>query len=130
MPSVQHEHSAARREALQVLYGDELSGDELERTMLLIPECPAGVSDNDLIGIDLVDYARELIDGVTQHMAEIDGWIAETAENWTLERMPIVDRNIIRIAAYAIAFRDEIPTGVAIIASVEIAKAFGGDESP
>ena len=130
MPPVQHEHTAARREALQVLYGNELAGDFDDRSMLLIPECPVGVSDNDLVGIDLADYARELIDGVGEHGDQIDAWIAETAENWTLERMPIVDRNIIRLAAFEIAYRDDIPTGVAINEAVEMAKAFGTDESP
>jgi N utilization substance protein B len=130
MSSVQHEHTAARREALQVLYGNELAGDLDDRSMLLIPECPAGVSDNDLVGIDLAEYARELIDGVDEHVDQIDAWIAETAENWTLERMPVVDRNIIRLATYEIAYCDDIPTGVAINEAVEMAKMFGTDESP
>ena len=118
MASLRHEHTAARREALQLLYTSELTGAPLsglvggdEQELLLVPECPQGVSDADLVGVDLVDYAS-------------------TAENWTLERMPIVDRNIIRIATYEIVYCDDIPTGVAINEAVEMAKAFGTDESP
>ena len=138
MVSPQLEHPRARREVLQVLYQNELTGtplDELvdgtgETSMLLIPERPEGVEDNDLIGIGLDAYAAELLDGIVGRLDEIDVWIADTAENWALERMPIVDRNIIRLAVYEIMYCDDIPTGVAINEAVEIAKAFGGDESP
>lgn len=138
MAASQHEHSRARREVLQVMYQNELTGTPLpelvdgtgDTAMLLVPECPEGVSDNDLVGVELAEYADRLLTGIVSHLDEIDGWIAETARNWTLERMPIVDRNIIRIAAYEIGFCDDIPTGVAINEAVEIAKAFGTDESP
>ena len=134
----QHEHTRARREVLQAMYQCELTGTSLKELvddtgktgLLLIPERPEGVEDNDLIGEGIADYAAELLEGIVPHLEQIDTWIADTAENWTLERMPIVDRNIIRLAAYEIAFRDDIPTGVAINEAVEIAKAFGGDESP
>lgn len=138
MTSVQHEHTQSRREALQAMYSHELTGTPLselaagtgETAMLLIPEIPEGVDDNDLIGVDVDGYAQDLLSGIVSHLDEIDSWIADTAENWTLSRMPIVDRNIIRLATYEIAFCDDIPTGVAINEAVEIAKAFGGDESP
>lgn len=138
MTSVQHERTQSRREALQAMYSHELTGTPLsalaagtgETVMLLIPEVPAGVDDNDLIGIDVDGYAQELMSGIVSHLDEIDAWIADTAENWTLSRMPIVDRNIIRLATYEIAFCDDVPTGVAINEAVEIAKTFGGDESP
>lgn len=138
MTSVQHEHTQSRREALQAMYSHELTGTPLcalaagtgETAMLLIPEIPEGVDDNDLIGVDVDGYAQDLLNGIVSHLDEIDSWIEDTAENWTLSRMPIVDRNIIRLATYEIAFCEDIPTGVAINEAVEIAKAFGGDESP
>ena len=124
MASLRHEHTAARREALQLLYTSELTGAPLsglvggdEQELLLVPECPQGVSDADLVGI-------------VEHVDALDERISSTAENWTLERMPIVDRNIIRIATYEIVYCDDIPTGVAINEAVEMAKAFGTDESP
>lgn len=137
MASVRHEHTAARREALQLLYTGELTGLPLQELvsgdvseLLLVPECPQGVSDADLLDVDLVEYASTLVSGIVEHIDALDERIASTAENWTLERMPIVDRNIIRIATYEIVYCDEIPTGVAINEAVEMAKAFGTDESP
>ena len=137
MATSQHEHTAARREALQLLYTSELADislDDLveadERELLLIPECPEGVEDYDLVGTDLMDYAGDLARGIVAHLDELDERIAATAENWTLERMPIVDRNVIRLATYEIVYRDDIPTGVAINEAVELAKDFGTDESP
>lgn len=137
MASVKHEHTPARREALQLLYTGELTDTPAENLtnaaqedILVIPECPEGVSENDLVGSDLTPYASALVSGVVEHMDDIDEHIASTARNWTLERMPIVDRNIIRLAVYEILFRDDIPTGVAINEAVELAKAFGTDDSP
>lgn len=137
MASAQHEHTAARREALQLLYMSELTdtpvadliAGERDR-LLLIPECPQGVDDNELIGTDLAEYASSLAQGIVDTIDELDESIAATAENWTLDRMPIVDRNIIRLATYEILHCDDIPTGVAINEAVELAKDFGTDESP
>ena len=138
MSFVQHEHTQGRREALQAMYSNELTGtplSELEKgtgktAMLLIPEVPAGVEENDLVGVGLTEYASRLMSGIIEHLDEIDSWIENTAENWTLERMPIVDRNIIRLASFEIAFCDDIPASVAINEAVEMAKYYGSDESP
>ena len=94
-----------------------------------MPECPQGVSDADLVGVDLVDYASTLVDGIVEHVDALDERISSTAEHWTLERMPIVDRNIIRIATYEIVYCDDIPTGVAINEAVELAKAYEEPET-
>lgn len=138
MSTYQHDRTRARREVLQVMYSNELTGTPLvqlvdgcgQTSALVIPERPEGVEDNDLIGEELAEYAARLLKGIVEHLQQIDSWVADIAQNWTIERMPVVDRNIIRIAAYEIAFCDDIPTGVAINEAVEIAKAFGGDESP
>ena len=111
----------ARRAAVQILYQSEITGvpaDKLVDEGLVPEEAKAN------------EYARELVCGVSAHRAELDRAIGESSQNWAIDRMPIVDRNIIRIAAYEIAFCDDIPTGVAINEAVEIAKAFGGDDSP
>ena len=115
MATSQHEHTRARREVLQVMYQSELTGtsygelidDTGATAMLLIPERPEGVEDNDLIGEDLAEYAGRLLRGIVSHLDEIDGWIADTAENWTLDRMPLVDRNIIRLARLLRGHSDE-----------------------
>ena len=94
MASLRHEHTAARREALQLLYTSELTGAPLsglvggdEQELLLVPECPQGVSDADLVGVDLVDYASTLVDGIVEHVDALDERISSTAENWTLEQI-------------------------------------------
>ena len=95
-----------------------------------VPVYPEGVSDNDLIAAPLSDYAKCLIRGVAAHEKQIDEDIIKTAENWALDRMPIVDRNIIRVAVYEIAYEEDIPTGVAINEAVEEAKLYCGSDSP
>ena len=69
--------------------------------------------------------------GVEQNRIVIDGSLKAAAENWSLGRMPIVDRSILRLAAYEIMFVEDVPTSVAINEAVELAKDFGGeDDSP
>ncbi len=134
MPQL-HEHTAARRQAVQVLYQHELTERPLaelasEPSTFTVPICPKDADDYELVSTPLAEYARALVAGVADSLDEIDAAIAQTSENWALERMPVVDRNIIRVAVYEIARCDEIPVGVAINEAVEVAKMYGGDESP
>jgi transcription antitermination protein NusB len=76
------------------------------------------------------DYAGDLVRGVAEHLDRIDSLIAEHAEGWTLERMPAVDRNILRIAVLEMVWRDDVPDRVAIDEAVELAKAVSTDRSP
>lgn len=69
-------------------------------------------------------YARTLASGVCQRLAELDAQIAARSHNWRLERMPMVDRAILRIAAYELRFCDEVPAQVAINEALEIAKRY------
>ena len=79
----------------------------------------------------LPEYALKLVLGVESHRCAIDNHLAATSENWSLARMPIVDRSILRLAAYEIMFVEDVPTSVAINEAVELAKDFGGeDDSP
>jgi len=78
-----------------------------------------------------VPYARTLVDGVREHREEIDRTILAHARNWRLERMSVVDRNLLRIGTYELLFReDEVPATVAINEAIEIAKRFSADDSP
>lgn len=125
----------ARHEALQLLYQRELTAqletdDESAVEPFVVSNYPEGVNDFELVGDALLDYATELVDGVTAHIEQIDAWISQTARNWTIERMPAIDRNIIRLACYEMAFADDIPVSVAINEAVELAKSYGGDDSP
>ena len=136
MGSRQRSNSSSRRQALQVMFQQEFVGRDIDqidagsKDLLVVSRCPKGVQDTDLVGEPLNDYAREVLQGVIAHREQIDGWIADAAFNWTIQRMLNVDRNIIRIACYEMAFVEGIPVPVSINEAVELAKVFGGDESP
>lgn len=75
-------------------------------------------------------YAISLLEGVTTNLGEVDRLISEAASNWRLERIAATDRNLLRIAVYEMVHRGGVPPQVAINEAVEIAKKFGGEESP
>lgn len=76
-------------------------------------------------------YAETVLNGVVANLAEIDAKLSEYAVDWTVERMPATDRNILRIAAYEMLYAEEkIVPGVAINEAVEIAKLYGSEEAP
>nr|WP_201748869.1 transcription antitermination factor NusB [Micromonospora acroterricola] len=75
-------------------------------------------------------YAVGLVEGVAEHLNRIDELIASYAEGWTLERMPVVDRNLARIAVYELLYVDEIDDAVAISEAVELARQMSTDDSP
>lgn len=74
-------------------------------------------------------YAREIVDGVADHLDEIDELITSYAQGWTLGRMPNIDRSLLRLAAWEILHNDEVPAAVAINEAVELAKDYSTDES-
>lgn len=74
-------------------------------------------------------YAREIVDGVTDHRDHIDELIMSYAQGWTLERMPHVDRALLRLASWEILFNAEVPAAVAIDEAVELAKEYSTDDS-
>jgi N utilization substance protein B len=74
-------------------------------------------------------FAEEIVKGTYKHLAEIDTLVRQCAKNWRLDRMAVVDRNVLRMAVYEILYRLDIPTSVTINEAIEIAKKFGTDES-
>lgn len=74
-------------------------------------------------------YAREIVDGVTDHRAEIDDLISSYAQGWTIDRMPNVDRAILRIASWEMLHNPEVPAPVAINEAVGLAKEYSTDDS-
>jgi N utilization substance protein B len=76
-----------------------------------------------------IAFAQELVRGTVGHLADIDQEIAALAQGWSLERMAAVDRNILRLAAYEILFRQDIPERVSLNEAIELAKIYGGEES-
>ena len=95
--------------------------------LTLLEERSAAKADD---GPPVPEYAAELVRGVQAHREQIDELLATYAEGWTLDRMPAVDRNILRIGAYELLWADDVPDGVAINEAVELAKDLSTDGSP
>ena len=113
--------SKARKRALDVLFEAELRGEPVleilsERATDREPPLPA--------------YASELVTGVQAHRPRIDELLNEYSHEWTLDRMPAVDRNILRIGAYELLWEDQIPDAVAISEAVQLARDLSTEGSP
>lgn len=74
-------------------------------------------------------YAQELVQGTLEHREEIDDLIRRQADNWRLERMPPVDRNILRLAVYEMLYETDVPKLVIVDEAIELAKKFGSENS-
>lgn len=116
-----HERTLARRMAVQVLYTSDITKTPVSQ---LLAE-GAGVPDEG----PLPDYAVQLLQGVEEHAQSIDGALAEASRNWAVERMPLVDHAILRLAAYEMMHVRDVPVSVCINEAVELAKSFGGEDS-
>jgi N utilization substance protein B len=78
---------------------------------------------------EIISYASEIVTGVTSQFAEIDDRIEGFSHKWSVERMPAVDRAILRVAVWEILFNDEVPDPVAISEAVELAKEYSTNDS-
>ncbi len=76
-----------------------------------------------------IPYATQLLTGICERLAELDEYIVNHSHNWRLNRMSVIDRNILRVAIYEMRFGADIPARVAINEAVEIAKRFGSEDS-
>ena len=76
------------------------------------------------------EYTMQLVEGYAQYAKRIDELIATYAVGWTLDRMPVVDRNVLRLGAYELLWQDDVPDAVVLDEAVQIAKEFSGDEAP
>jgi N utilization substance protein B len=113
--------SKARKRALDLLFEADLRG--VDPIGILAERIPAA-------GPPVGEYAASLVEGVAEHRDRIDEILASYAEGWTLERMPAVDRAILRLGVYELLWRDDVPDAVAIDEAVELAKSLSTDESP
>ena len=109
--------SKGREVALQVLY-------QLEQNAGVNPDELRLFVERRLRDEKVREYAEVLISGVRKHLVEIDGLISQAAENWRIDRMAAIDRNILRIGAFEIIHRTEIPRKVAINEALELAKRY------
>ena len=123
----------AREWALQFLYQLDISGDKPEgeirdwflNEIIAQEERPLGEREIKKCSTQ----ALATVNGVLQHLEEIDQQIHEQSKNWDIGRMAAVDRNILRLGIYEICYCDDIPAEVSINEALEIVKIFGGDQS-
>ena len=122
----------AREFALQVLYQadltDALQSNAFQALYAVLKEDDAALAAAPLKREES-DFSNGVVEGVWQDRARIDGLIEAASLHWRLSRMPIVDRNILRIACYEILARADIPISVTINEAVELAKKYGGADS-
>ncbi len=127
------ERRRARHQALHILYQREITGQPVTEILAedswdVRPVSPEDVGEGLELG-ELSEFARQLLLGVEANQDEIDGTIERLSQHWTLSRMPLVDRNILRIAVYELLHENTIPSSVTINEAVETAKLYGGDDS-
>jgi N utilization substance protein B len=115
----------ARKRALDILFQADVRGEELP--VMLAVEAKRAASEPDRQASWL--YARDIVDGVIDNRDAIDEQITTFAKDWSLQRMPAVDRALLRIGAWEILYNDDVPTAVAIDEAVELAKEFSTDDS-
>jgi N utilization substance protein B len=108
----------ARERALSLCYELEVRGGEVDADGLLdgLPVAPD-------------PYVATLVHGVAEHRDELDAILRKYSEHWALERMPLVDRAVLRIGCYELAWEPELPTGVVISEAVELAKQYSTKDS-
>ena len=132
--SQHEERTLARKHALQLMY----QGEILEKT-------PRELIDNGQLVPEtqgLGEYALMLLDGAKENPVYVGGWflgvkngvveirVESASDNWTLDRMPVVDRSLLRLTTYEMRYVDDVPVSVSINEAVNLAKEFGGDDSP
>jgi transcription antitermination protein NusB len=113
--------SKARKRAVDVLYEADLRAVDPVATLadrVALAEPPVN------------DYTVELVEGVQANRARIDEILGEYAEGWTIDRMPDVDRAVLRLGVYELLWCPDVPAAVAIDEAVELAKSLSTDESP
>lgn len=115
----------ARKRALDILFQADVRGEDLP--VMLATEAKRAASEPDRQASWL--YARDIVDGVIDNRDVIDEQITTFAKDWSLQRMPAVDRALLRIGTWEILYNDEVPTAVAIDEAVELAKEFSTDDS-
>ena len=116
--------SKARKQALDLLYESDIRGTDLLQTLQsrdVVEEGPDARP--------IRDYTKELVNGVAENRRKIDELITTYAQGWDMDRLPAVDRNILRLGIFEILWSAEVPISVAIDESLALAKELSSDES-
>ena len=114
----------SRTVAMQTLYEWDFNGKKGD-----INELATNNLELQAPGMDDPAFTHSLVSGVSAHLEEIDKTIAETAPEWPLDQITVVDRNILRLGIYELMFAKEVPPKVVINEAVELGKTFGGESS-
>ena len=114
---------SSREQALKFLYQSELNEGDHDKQMEQFLE---RVSSQD----EVEEFMQELVQTVVRYKKEIDETLKKCSDNWELERMAVVDRNILRVGACELLYMPSTPPKVAINEAVEIAKRYGNEDSP
>ena len=117
--------SKARKRAVDALF----AADIRELTAIEMLDESERLSDERDQQVEIFEYARKCVLGVTENGSEIDDTLETYAQGWSLSRMPALDRAILRLATWEIMFNDEVPDAVAIDEAVELAKEYSTDNS-
>jgi len=115
----------SREFALQVLYQIDISRDNYDAGLANFWHAHS----EENIEEEIKGFTAELVGGVVQNLSVIDAKISQYAANWKLERMAVVDRNILRMSCFELMFRSDIPPKVSINEAVELAKKYSGAEA-
>ena len=116
--------SKARKQALDLLYETDIRGTILLET-LIERDIPAEGPD----ARPIREYTRELVNGVSENRRKIDELITTYAQGWDMDRLPAVDRNILRLGIYEILWSSSVPTSVAIDEALDLARELSSDDS-
>lgn len=118
---IRSDRHTARLQALQLLYQREVTGESIATIL----ENHSYSTENGEPG----EFCRTLALGVEARVDELDATLGDISEHWAVSRMPMVDRNILRIATFELLHAPDVPASVAINEAVELAKVYGGDDS-
>jgi N utilization substance protein B len=110
--------SKARKRALDTIFEADLIGISIPST-----------STNDETDVEVTNYSLDLVKGIKENQIQIDELITNSLQNWTFDRIPRVDRNILRIAVYELLYQKDVPTNVVISEAVSLAESLSTAES-
>jgi len=110
--------SKARKRALDTIFEADLKGISIPST-----------STNDETDVEVTNYSLDLVKGIKDNQIQIDELITNSLQNWTFDRIPRVDRNILRIAVYELLYQKDVPTNVVISEAVSLAESLSTAES-
>ena len=110
--------SKARKRALDTIFEADLKGISI-----------SGTNTNDETDVEVTNYSLDLVKGIKENQTQIDELITNSLQNWTFDRIPRVDRNILRIAVYELLYQKDVPTNVVISEAVSLAESLSTAES-